>query len=301
MRLNCLSAFGLVQLGAAFQPGNIDAKTSQIRTALATSPIETTDVRAELKEVLRREYQSFFRPFESEYYSQDVTFTDPLTRFTGPQRYENNVMMLSGRSFPGDLLFDNANIVLHSVEDVGERGMRTRWTLSMSFKALPWKPVAKFSGISEYEINDKGLICSQVDYWDSVNLEDGQYKAQSTIKGVQDFVDQLKPVSEAAKAVGAEVPFTLLRRAATYTVRRYPKLAVASAPYRQRPEGFALLGAYAGGENEESTKVEPLAPTLLRVPKEAAGDAGAGKTMLWPMSFLYPDGSQHRSKLPGPS
>ncbi|CAJ1361671.1 unnamed protein product, partial [Effrenium voratum] len=57
--------------------------------------------REALKECLAREYQSFFRPFEAEYYSEEVTFKDPLNSLKGKASYKANVEMLSGESLVG--------------------------------------------------------------------------------------------------------------------------------------------------------------------------------------------------------
>lgn len=51
---------------------------------------------------------------------------------------------------------------------------RTRWTLTVCFKALPWRPVPCFTGISEYTVDDQARVVRQVDYWDSINLVGGE-------------------------------------------------------------------------------------------------------------------------------
>lgn len=54
---------------------------------------------------LEEEYTSFFDNFASERYLPNVEFIDPLTSFTGFQKYKNNVDMLGGRSALGNILF----------------------------------------------------------------------------------------------------------------------------------------------------------------------------------------------------
>lgn len=51
---------------------------------------------------------------------------------------------------------------------------RTRWTLTVCFKFLPWRPVWRFTGISDYTLDSKARVMKQVDYWDSINLMDGE-------------------------------------------------------------------------------------------------------------------------------
>lgn len=50
---------------------------------------------------------------------------------------------------------------------------RTRWTLTVCFKALPWKPVLRFTGISDYIIDAEARVIKQEDFWDSINLRQG--------------------------------------------------------------------------------------------------------------------------------
>lgn len=51
---------------------------------------------------------------------------------------------------------------------------RTRWTLTVCFKALPWQPAPCFTGISDYTIDDQARVVRQVDFWDSINLVQGR-------------------------------------------------------------------------------------------------------------------------------
>lgn len=44
----------------------------------------------------------------------------------------------------------------------------------MCFKALPWQPVPRFTGISEYTVDDQARVVKQVDFWDSINLVGGE-------------------------------------------------------------------------------------------------------------------------------
>ena len=107
---------------------------------------------AELEKCLMKEYASFFSPMERRFYAEDVTFVDPLTSFTGIDKYQNNVDMLAGRTTLGKVLFSDASIALHNITPVGDSGdqLQTRWTLQVTVSFLPWKPRAKFTGVSVY-------------------------------------------------------------------------------------------------------------------------------------------------------
>ena len=110
--------------------------------AQETSPLAASV--NQLKKVLRREYISFFDPMECEYYSDTVSFEDPMTSLSGVQNYQKNVDMLASRTLLGKFLFQDAGIVLHSVEggeidpnDGSISNIITRWTLRVTAKAIP--------------------------------------------------------------------------------------------------------------------------------------------------------------------
>ena len=215
---------------------------------------------AKLKKVLEREYVSFFDPMQREYYAKDVSFDDPMSSLTGVDAYQNNVDMLASRTLLGKFLFEDAGIVLHSVtggevspEDGSISNIITRWTLRFTFKILPWKPTARFSGISVYEVSVGGsegvLVDQQTDFWDSINIKDGG-KYEKVEKGIaiKDFVDQLKPENANAVAAGPEVPYQLLRKGKDYELRRYPSYTMATIPYERRDEGYDLLATLTKGK-----------------------------------------------------
>lgn len=170
-------------------------RTTPVRRgrSLAAASVEVADV----KKCLSREYTSFFTPMEKEFYEQDVTFVDPLSTLVGIDKYANNVDLLAGRTPLGSFLFSDASILLHSVDETGPNQLRTRWTLRMTISGLPWKPTARFTGVSDYTLSaGSGKIAKQQDYWDSVNLEGGRYGAKDLISGIKDFVAQVKPADD---------------------------------------------------------------------------------------------------------
>jgi len=183
------------------------------------------DQKSALKGCLSREYTSFFRPFEAEFYLDNVTFQDPLNMLEGKAKYRQNVEMLSCESAVGNLLFKDGFIDLHAVEDVpgDQRRLRTRWTLGFTFKLLPWQPVALFTGISEYTIDGNAKVVSQRDYWDTINLCEDGYVAEEPLAGLVDLCAQFVPT--ALQSWRPPVPFDkpewdLLRRAAAYSIYR---------------------------------------------------------------------------------
>ena len=252
----------------------------------------------DLKKVLAREYTTFFNPMYTEYYAPDVTFTDPMTSLSGVAAYQNNVDMLANRTPLGKFLFEDAGIALHRVsggavdESTGEIDeIVTRWTLRMTVKAIPWKPTARFSGISVYNVKQNtrskvGVsIVGQTDYWDSINILPGsdckdaqdQYQTVDKSIAISDFLNQLSPGGFQAQAAAPELPYELLRRGNGYEVRKYPGFSGAKLPYRRRDEGFGSLGAFTKG-------MSPLSPALMEVKTDDVSD----KFMMWPLAFQQP-------------
>ncbi len=199
----------------------------------STSSLEESITK--LKKILELEYTTFFNPMYKSYYAEDVTFTDPMMSVSGVQAYQDNVDMLASRTLKGKLLFSDASIVLHSVkggeirkegeEIKGVQDIITRWTLRMTVSILPWKPTARFSGISVYKVQPSPktkngiVIVGQTDYWDSVNIQpnsNGQYQTVGKLVAINDFLDQLKPGGFQAQSAAPELPYQLLRKGDGY-------------------------------------------------------------------------------------
>jgi Uncharacterized conserved protein (DUF2358)./SOUL heme-binding protein. len=243
----------------------------------------------ELKRVLTREYATFFSPMETQYYAKDVSFTDPMTSLAGVQSYQNNVDMLASRTLLGKILFSDAGIVLHNISggkvnpDGSIDDIVTRWTLRLTAKILPWKPTARFSGISVYKVGSsegRVTVMEQIDYWDSINIlpnSGGQYQRVDKGKAMSDFLNQLSPGGFVAQTAAPELPYQLLRRGDGYEVRRYPSFTGIKLPYKRRDEGFGSLGAFTKG-------MSPLSPALMDVQKDDISD----KFMMWPLTFARP-------------
>jgi hypothetical protein len=260
-----------------------------------------------LKKILEIEYTTFFNPMYTNYYSNDVTFTDPMTSLSGVQSYQNNVDMLASRTMLGKILFSDASIALHSVtggevhdNDSGSMSIgdiTTRWTLRMTVSILPWKPTARFSGISVYKVKENkndndstgaGVsIINQLDYWDSANIKpnsNGQYQTVEKGIAINDFLDQLKPNGFQAQGAAPELPYQLLRRGDGYEVRKYPSYAGVKLPYKRRDEGFGSLGAFTKG-------MSPLSPALMDVQTDDISD----KYMMWPLAYTKPGDDKEAS------
>jgi Uncharacterized conserved protein (DUF2358) len=238
----------------------LTSTTNSSATNIDLNVLETSI--SQLKRILEREYISFFNPMERDYYSETVTFLDPLTQLTGIDSYQNNVDMLSGRTLLGSVLFRDARIILHSVTGgqlskddsnvVRIDDIVTRWTLRFTFQILPWAPSPSFTGISVYSVEVGGpkniRIVQQNDYWDSINLQPGgAYKAVTNDVALKHFLSQLLPSNFKAVSAGPEIPFTTLRLASDYEVRRYPSYVAMQMVYDRRDEAYMAMSSYTKG------------------------------------------------------
>jgi Uncharacterized conserved protein (DUF2358) len=238
----------------------LSSSTSTSATNMDLNLLESSI--SQLKRVLEREYISFFNPMERDYYSDRVKFIDPLTQLTGIDSYQSNVDMLSGRTMLGSILFRDARIILHSAtggqisqkdsDTVRIENIVTRWTLRFTFQILPWKPSPSFTGISVYSVEVGGpknvRIVQQNDFWDSINLQPGgAYKSVSTDVALKHFLSQLLPSNFKAVSAGPELPYTTLRLASDYEVRRYPSYIAMQMFYDRRDEAYMTMSSYTKG------------------------------------------------------
>merc|ERR1719440_689676 len=85
---------------------------------------------------------------------------------------------------------------MHSVSELPDGRLQTRWTLQFRFKLLPWAPVARFTGVSRYTLDAQCRVLAQEDFWDSVNmLPGGDYAERPQKEAVVDLLKQLAPGS----------------------------------------------------------------------------------------------------------
>lgn len=268
-----------------------------VASSSTATALDFEQKKAALIEGLRREYESFFTPMETELYAPGVSFEDPLISLTGVDEYKKNVEMLAGTNAFGKLCFTDCGLVMHSVEEPSARELTTRWTLQFRFKLLPWKPLARFSGVSKYTLDEQARVTRQQDFWDSVNLQSGGgYLPKPKLAAFSDLLAQLAPQRAGAQAASErELPFLLLRRTPEYQVRSYPQHVSVKTEYERRLDAFGTLGAYTNGANDAGRELVAYVPSLMSVPQIAPDhvwdeyDDGptptaAPKAMRWPLA-----------------
>lgn len=232
-------------------------------TAVLSPPAFAT-AKSALIATLREEYGTMFAPMRKEFYVGDVSFKDPMISISGINAYQSNVDLLGGRNPLGAFLFKDASIELHDVvEDPNDQfKLTTRWTLQLCMKVLPWQPYARFTGVSQYQLNERCLVVAQQDYWDSINLSDGSYRTRSPLEALADFAAQLS-VAAGPKTL----PYTLLRRGARYDVRRYsgtpPQRLVAAGGAAGLPPSTVVVAALPSGASASAANEAAAAARRL--------------------------------------
>lgn len=105
---------------------------------------------------LRQDYDRF--PADQTYslYAEDVFFKDPMNQFRGVKKYQDMIGFISR-------FFKSPKLDLHNIQQT-DRQIRTDWTLSWT-TPLPWQPRISISGWSELKVDNAGLICEHIDYW----------------------------------------------------------------------------------------------------------------------------------------
>ena len=132
----------LVLLAATAREAASFVPTSRRAPAVSSLRCAAVTDYPELARCLEREYTSFFAPMERKFYAPNVEFIDPMTRFQGIDKYQNNVDLLAGRTAVGRFMFKDASIALHNVEQLGKNQLQTRWTLQVAAAAtapLSWR------------------------------------------------------------------------------------------------------------------------------------------------------------------
>ncbi|MCO5563143.1 hypothetical protein L7F22_016779 [Adiantum nelumboides] len=139
----------------------------------------------------------------------------------------------------------------------GSSEITTRWTMTMRFALLPWKPELIFTGISVMGINPTtGKFISHVDYWDSIKNND-----YFSLEGVTDVLKQLWFY----KTPNLETPkYSVLKRANVYEVRKYEPFIVVEAQGDQLTgsKGFKNVTGYIFGNNSTGERIPMTTPVI---------------------------------------
>ncbi len=120
------------------------------------SPLSESAALAVIQQV-KADYAQFPREQSYHLYAKDVYFKDPMNEFRGVEPYQRMIGFI-------ERWFRNIELELHGVEQPQTDMFITRWTLHFT-APTPWHPRISIPGWSELQLNDAGLICSHIDYW----------------------------------------------------------------------------------------------------------------------------------------
>lgn len=194
-----------------------------------------------------------------EQYEPYVDFRDPITRYSSIDGYLFNIQMLRYLFRP--------KFELHSVKQSGPSEITTRWTMTMKFALLPWRPELIFTGVSVMGINPTtGKFLSHVDYWDSI--KDNEY---FSLEGVVDLVKQLRYY----KTPDLETPkYMVLKRTSLYEIRNYEPFIVVEAQGDRLTgsKGFKNVTDYIFGNNSSGQMIPMTTPVITSTSNEALPD-----------------------------
>ncbi|KAI3769004.1 hypothetical protein L6452_00100 [Arctium lappa] len=89
-----------------------------------------------------------------EIYRDDITFVDPLNKFTGIHNYK---LIFSALRFHGRILFKEISLEIFRVWQPSENLILIRWNLK-GVPRVPWEAKGQFQGTSRYKLDRNGKI-----------------------------------------------------------------------------------------------------------------------------------------------
>jgi hypothetical protein len=151
-----------------------------------------------------------------------------------------------------------------NLQDVAPNGpaeVRTRWSMIMKSRFVPWQPKLVFTGHSYYGVSTTtGQLTSQRDVWDAV--QDNSYLS---VEGIAHVIMQLTTLQIDPNL--DQPQYTVLKKVKEYEIRKYEAYLVAETdrPMGKGPaagDGFQELAGYIFGGNNRSSKMEMTMPVI---------------------------------------
>lgn len=235
----------------------------------------------EMQEFLRKDLVHLFdeQGIDKSMYDEKVEFRDPITNYDSLTGYLFNIGMLRALFHP---IFE-----LHSVKQTAPYEITTRWTMTMNFWIVLWKPQLNFTGVSIMRVNPAtGKFCAHIDRWDSI-----QNNEYFSIEGAKDVIRQMQYF----KQPDLETPkYKVLKRTAVYQVREYEPFIVVETDCDSMAgsKGFNTVAGYIFGKNEKGEKMKMTTPVYTEMNSEPSA-SGAKIQIVLPSSCKL-------SELPAP-
>ncbi|GJT53736.1 hypothetical protein Tco_0988790 [Tanacetum coccineum] len=96
----------------------------------------------------------FSEDLDYDIYRDDITFVDPLNKFTGIDNYK---LIFRALRFHGRILFKEISLEIFRVWQPSENLILIRWNLK-GVPRVPWEAKGEFQGTSRYKLDRKGKI-----------------------------------------------------------------------------------------------------------------------------------------------
>ncbi|XP_054813821.1 uncharacterized protein LOC129314402 [Prosopis cineraria] len=104
---------------------------------------------------LREDLPSLFiKDLNFDIYRDDITFMDPLSTFTGIEKYK---LIFWALRFHGKMLFREIALDVHRMWQPSENEILIRWNLR-GIPRVPWETKGEFQGTSRYKLDRNGKI-----------------------------------------------------------------------------------------------------------------------------------------------
>ena len=224
-----------------------------------TTTSQSTSFLSDMSSFLEEDLKHLFDEtgIDRNIYADDVKFEDPITRYDSIDGYLFNIQMLRYLFTP--------EFILHTIKEVNETTLETRWTMNMKLRILPWQPDLIYTGTSQYEfdLNTKKVV-RHSDTWDSI--ENQEY---FSVEGLRDVVKQASNLQQTPEL---ETPkYTTLVRSRDYEIRQYDSYIVCetntSSSDVTTGDGFNTLAGFIFGNNEKEEKMNMTTPVYTTSPK----------------------------------
>lgn len=119
-------------------------------------------------DILQQDLPTLFQQdINTDIYTPDILFEDPISRFKGKLNYRIIFWTLR---FHGQLFFTQLYFDVHQIQYLLPETLRVDWTVRGKLR-VPWNAEINFNGYSTYTLNSQGLIYHHVDTWDRKPLE----------------------------------------------------------------------------------------------------------------------------------
>ncbi|WOG97946.1 hypothetical protein DCAR_0417287 [Daucus carota subsp. sativus] len=96
----------------------------------------------------------FTKDLNYDIYRDDITFVDPLNKFTGIENYK---LIFWALRFHGKILFRDISLEIFRVWQPSENVILIRWNLR-GVPRVPWEAKGQFQGTSRYKLDRNGKI-----------------------------------------------------------------------------------------------------------------------------------------------